>query len=192
MKSKTAASTHPIRTAGVAVALAAVLCTPAIAFAATTQSASAEQPAATQTATTAEYTDYENMSNQEYVDTLVGLSDSEKQELVALYDKYDALAENEDLSDAEWTRMCELEDKAWYTETEQWINSDESLTSEQRATYLQQLNQMKELDSWFDAYYSDATYLEKCDQYDAISDSLGSYLGWDEAAEYAYEYSDFA
>jgi hypothetical protein len=42
-----------------------------------------------------------------------GEAADEVAELKSLYDKYYALPEDGDLSDAEWERIYELEDKAW-------------------------------------------------------------------------------
>ena len=72
-------------------------------------------------------------SNEEYVAGLMGLDDAERAELVALYDKWDALPEDGDLSDAEWDRVWELEDKAYYAELGQWLTADE--VSELKALY---------------------------------------------------------
>lgn len=185
MNSAENTQTHSIRNTIVAAALAVAIAVPVTTFAVGGQEALAtngDDTAAT-TLVAAEADDAtcegcEQMTNEEYVASLVGLTNDERQELLGLYNKLDGLADDDDLADAEWARLYELDDKAFYAGLEDQIKSDTTLTDEQRATCLEQLNQMKELDAYFNAYFNDPVYLEKCDQYAAVSESLSSYLGW--------------
>ena len=192
MKSTETTQNHSARNTFIAIALAAAIAVPVTAVAAGGQQALATNGNDTATTelvagdTDATCEGCEYMSNEEYVASLVGLTDAERQELLALYDKWDALADDEDLTDAEWNRMFDLEDKAWYAEMEDQIRSDTTLSDDQRAAYMQQLKEMKELDAYFNAYFSDPTYLEMLDKYDAISESLGDYMGWNDC----YDCSD--
>ena len=179
-------STYPVRTGAIALALVGALCAPVAALAATNQADAAET--ATEVTAVAEdentddagCMDCEIMSNQEYVDSLVGLTDAERQELVALYDKIDALGEDEDLSDAEWDRMSELQNKSWYAEIEQAINDNKSLSDDERAAYMDRIDQLKELDAYFEEYFNNPEYLQKCDEYDEAISSLDDVMGWND------------
>ena len=190
MKSTENTPTRTIRGTIIAAALAVAVAVPVAVTTANTQQALATTgdqgaPAAAMTTTTESgldnlfgTDDFEGTSNEEYVEGLVGLTDAEKQELLALYDKWDALAADEDLSDADYNRLCELEDKAYYAEIEASIDADTSITEAERTAYKQQLSQLQELEAYFNDYYSNPTYLENLDKYETISDSLGDYLGW--------------
>ena len=71
------------------------------------------------------------MSNEDYVKSLLGLSDEERAELVALYDKCSTLGEDEDLSDEEWDRMYELDQKAHMAQLKQTLTPEEYAEYEQ-------------------------------------------------------------
>ncbi len=199
MNNETATKTNSVRNTIIAATLALTLAVPVTAFAVGSQEALATNGDSSTSVTlvAGENDDvtscdsFECISNEEYVNSLIGLTDAEKQELIALYDKWDALADDEELSDADWQRMCALEDKAWYADMEDCIKNDTAITDDQRATYLKQLDQMKELDAYFESYFNDPTYLEMCEQYNSLSESLGSYLGWDDCYD-CYDLEDAA
>ena len=145
-------SFEAIKNSALAFALVSATCVPAVAFATTQQANIAVDQVTNQDETPTsegetagdllQVLDEEStcscegecLSNEEYVNALEGLSDAEKQELIALYDKLDAAwesaLENVDgeeadgdsidwdsyenaLSDDEHNRMAELENKAY-------------------------------------------------------------------------------
>jgi hypothetical protein len=76
--------------------------------------------------------DTETTSSEEYVRSLKGLSDAERDELKALKDKSDAywkawdtFYESEGLSDTEWDRMNELEQKSRLAKLQTYLSKDE-------------------------------------------------------------------
>lgn len=76
--------------------------------------------------------DCEATSSDEYVKSLKGLTDAERRELKALKDKsdaywkaWDSFYEAEGLSDAEWDRMNELEQKSRLAKLQTYLSKDE-------------------------------------------------------------------
>ena len=72
-------------------------------------------------------------SNEEVVAGLTGLSDAEREELLALMNKRDALSEGQKLSDADRARMSELRQKARHAKAQEAIEADTSLTDAQKS-----------------------------------------------------------
>lgn len=73
-------------------------------------------------------TQHTEMSNADYVASLAGLTDAERTELCALYDKLDAYwaaADKCDLTAEEWERVAELEDKDYYAGIAAYLTQDE-------------------------------------------------------------------
>lgn len=122
-------STHAFGKTAVSTLITAVLAlSPTVAFAVASDAATANATAQEQ-APDDDYEGCEEMSNEEYVNSLAGLTDAERTELLELYNKWDALWESDDedadLTEAEYARMFELQDKAYFAEAEKNLTADE-------------------------------------------------------------------
>ena len=101
--------------------------------------------------------DSETLSNEEYVKSRKGLTDTERAELKALKDKsdaywkaWDAFYEREGLSDAEWDRMNDLEQKSRLAKLQTYLSADEF--AEFKALYDKFDQEMDLTDAEWDRY----------------------------------------
>lgn len=116
-------------------------------------------------------------SNEEVVAGLTGLSDAEREELLALMNKRDALSEGQKLSDADRARMSELRQKARHARAQAAIEADTSLTDAQKSELKTKLDDLEDVEAQIEDYLSDPTYKKLEEQRQEVQEALEAYLG---------------
>ena len=116
-------------------------------------------------------------SNEEVVAGLTGLSDAEREELLALMNKRDALSEGQKLSDADRARMSELRQKARHAKAQEAIEADTSLTDAQKSELKAKLDDLEDVEAQIEDYLSDPAYKKLEEQRQESEDALEAYLG---------------
>ena len=116
-------------------------------------------------------------SNEEVVAGLTGLSDAEREELLALMNKRDALSEGQKLSDADRARMGELRQKTRHAKAQAAIEADTSLTDAQKSELKTKLDDLEDVEAQIEDYLSDPTYKKLEEQRSQAEEALGTYLG---------------
>ena len=116
-------------------------------------------------------------SNEEVVAGLTGLTDAEREELLALMDKRDALSEGQKLSDADRARMSELRQKARHAKAQEAIEADTSLTDAQKSELKAKLDDLEDVEAQIEDYLSDPAYKKLEERRQESEDALEAYLG---------------